>query len=164
MPCWSRRTKEYPDDVDLLYEQSMMAEKLNRMDEMERLLRKVIAPKPDHHHAYNALGYLLAEATSASTRPRDLIRTRWTSAPASPSSPTAWAGSSTASANRGEALRLLQQAYRARPDAEIAAHLGEVLWVTGQHDEARRVWREAKTRDAGNDVLRATLARLRVDL
>ena len=47
---------------------------------------------------------------------------------------------------------------------EIAAHLGEVLWVTGQHDEARRVWREAKTRDAGNDVLRATLARLRVDL
>ena len=66
--------KEYPDDVDLLYEQSMMAEKLNRMDEMERLLRKVIALKPDHHHAYNALGYSLAERNQRLDEARDLIR------------------------------------------------------------------------------------------
>lgn len=66
--------------------------------------------------------------------------------------------------NREEALRLLRQAYKAQPDAEIGAHLGEVLWVSGQTDEARRVWREARQRDAGNDVLRETLARLRVGL
>src|SRR5207237_10477049 len=53
--------RKFPDDVDLLYEQSMMAEKMNRMDEMERLRRRVIELKPDHHHAYNALGYSLAE-------------------------------------------------------------------------------------------------------
>src|SRR5213079_2611164 len=53
--------QKYPNDVDLLYEQSMMAEKLNKLDEMERLLRKVIELKPDHHHAYNALGYSHAE-------------------------------------------------------------------------------------------------------
>ena len=66
--------------------------------------------------------------------------------------------------NRDEAIRLLRDAYQARPDPEIAAHLGEVLWGAGQRDEARRVLREARTRDAANDVLRETLARLRVDL
>ena len=66
--------------------------------------------------------------------------------------------------NRNEALRLLRGAYQSRPDPEIAAHLGEVLWMSGQQDEARRVWREARTRDGANDVLRETLARLRVDL
>jgi len=66
--------------------------------------------------------------------------------------------------NRAEALRLLQQAYRSRPDVEIAAHLGEVLWVNGQRDEARKVLRDARTRDNANDVLKETLARLRVDL
>jgi Flp pilus assembly protein TadD len=64
--------------------------------------------------------------------------------------------------NRTEALRLLRGAYQSRPDPEIAAHLGEVLWVSGQRDEAKRVWREARSRDSGNDVLRETLARLRV--
>ena len=59
-------------------------------------------------------------------------------------------------------MRLLRGAYQSRPDPEIAAHLGEVLWVTGQRDEARRVWREGRSRDSANDVLRETLARLRV--
>ena len=54
--------------------------------------------------------------------------------------------------------------FRSRPDTEIATHLGEVLWVDGQRDEARRILRDARTRDASNDVLRETLARLRVDL
>jgi predicted negative regulator of RcsB-dependent stress response len=66
--------------------------------------------------------------------------------------------------NRDEALRLLRGAYQSRPDTEIAAHLGEVLWVVGQKDEARRVLREARSRDATNDVLREMLMRLRVDL
>ena len=66
--------------------------------------------------------------------------------------------------NRDEAARLLRQAYQSRPDTEIAAHLGEVLWVSGQRDEARRVLREARSRDATNDVLVETLARLQVDL
>jgi len=61
-------------------------------------------------------------------------------------------------------VRLLRMAYSARPDTEIGAHLGEVLWSMGRLDEARRVWRESKGRDGSNDVLRETLARLRVDL
>ena len=66
--------------------------------------------------------------------------------------------------NRDEALRLLRQAYASRPDTEIAAHLGEVLWAQGARDEARRIWREGRERDAANEVLRETLARLRVEL
>ena len=66
--------------------------------------------------------------------------------------------------NRDEALRLLRKAYAARPDPEIAAHLGEVLWATGARDEARRVWREGRDRDAVNEVLRETLSRLQVKL
>jgi predicted negative regulator of RcsB-dependent stress response len=66
--------------------------------------------------------------------------------------------------NRDEALRLLRQAYAARPDAEIAAHLGEVLWTGGQQAEARKVWAEGQARDAGNEALKETLARLKVRL
>lgn len=156
--------RQFPDDVDLLYEQSMTAEKLDRMDEMERLLRKVIALKPDHHHAYNALGYSLAERNQRLGEARDLIRKALELSPGEPFITDSLGWVEYRLGNRAEALRLLQQAYRARPDPEIAAHLGEVLWVMGQQDEARRVWREAKTRDSGNDVLRETLARLRVDL
>ena len=66
--------------------------------------------------------------------------------------------------NRAEALKLLKQAWAARPDTEIGAHLGEVLWATGDKDEARRIWRESKARDGSNDVLQETLKRLKVDL
>ena len=66
--------------------------------------------------------------------------------------------------NREEAIRILRTAYQARPDPEIAAHLGEVLWVNGQTDEARRIFAEGRKRDANNEVLRETLARLRVGL
>jgi tetratricopeptide (TPR) repeat protein len=156
--------RQFPGDVDLLYEQSMMAEKLNRMDEMERLLRKVIELKPDHHHAYNALGYSLAERNLRLQEARELIRKALELSPGEPFITDSLGWVEYRLGNRAEALRLLQQAYRARPDPEIAAHLGEVLWVMGQHDEARRVWREAKVRDSSNDVLRETLARLGVDL
>jgi hypothetical protein len=57
-----------------------------------------------------------------------------------------------------------RSAYATRPDIEIAAHLGEVLWSLGRRDEAVAIWRDARSRDAANDVLRETLARLRVDL
>jgi tetratricopeptide (TPR) repeat protein len=156
--------QKFPDDPDLLYEQSMMVEKLNRMDEMERLLRKVIALKPDHHHAYNALGYSLAERNQRLPEARDLIKKALDLAPGEPFITDSLGWVEYRLGNREEALRLLQQAYKSRPDVEIGAHLGEVLWMSGQRDEARRVLRESQTRDQSNEVLKETLARLRVDL
>ena len=159
-----RANQQFPDDVDLIYEQSMMFEKLNRLDDMERLLRRVMAIKPDHQHAYNALGYSLAERNVRLPEARTLIQKALELSPGEPSITDSLGWVEYRLGNREEAVRLLRDAYRGQPDAEIAAHLGEVLWVSGQTDEARRVWREGRGRDAGNEVLRETLARLRVDL
>jgi tetratricopeptide (TPR) repeat protein len=156
--------QRFPNDADLLYEQSMMAEKLNRMDEMERLLRKVIELKPDHHHAYNALGYSLAERNLRLSEARGLIQKALDLAPGEPFITDSLGWVEYRLGNRDEALRLLRLAYKARPDVEIGAHLGEVLWVSGQRDEARTIWRAAREKDGSNEVLRETLARLKADL
>ncbi|MGY4830806.1 tetratricopeptide repeat protein [Sphaerotilaceae bacterium SBD11-9] len=156
--------QKFPDDADLLYEQSMMAEKLNRLDEMEKLLRRVIELKPDHHHAYNALGYSLAERNLRLPEARDLIKKALELAPGEPFITDSMGWVEYRMGNREEALRLLQQAYKARPDVEIGAHLGEVLWISGQQEEARRILRDVRNKDESNDVLKETLARLRVDL
>ncbi len=156
--------EKYPNDADLLYEQSMLAEKLDRLAEMERLLRRVMEIQPDYHHAYNALGYSLAERNLRLEEARTLIRRALELKPGEPFITDSLGWVEYRLGNREEAARLLRQAYQSRPDAEIAAHLGEVLWVSGQRDEARRILRDARSRDASNDVLRETLARLQVDL
>lgn len=154
----------FPSDIDLLYEQAMMAEKISRMDEMERVLRRVIELKPDHHHAYNALGYSLAERNLRLPEARDLIAKAVELAPNDPFIADSLGWVEFRLGNNAQALLHLKRAYASRPDTEIAAHLGEVLWASGQRDEARRVWREGRTRDADNEVLRETLARLQVKL
>jgi tetratricopeptide (TPR) repeat protein len=160
----AQANQKFPNDADLLYEQSMTAEKLNRMDDMERLLRRVIEIKPDHQHAYNALGYSLAERNLRLPEAKKLIQKALELSPGEPFITDSLGWVEFRLGNRDEALRLLRGAYKSRPDPEIAAHLGEVLWVSGQRDEARRVWGEGRKRDSANDVLRETLARLRVDL
>lgn len=157
-------SERFPGDADLLYEQAMVAEKLQRIDEMERVLRQVIAIKPDHHHAYNALGYSLADRSLRLPEAQALIKKALELAPGDPFITDSLGWVEYRLGNRDEALRLLRQAYAARPDTEIAAHLGEVLWATGARDEARRIWREGRERDAANEVLRETLTRLQVKL
>lgn len=160
----AQAVQRFADDTELLYEQAMMAEKLDRLPEMERLLRRVIALKPDNAHAYNALGYSLADRGQRLPEARELIAKALELAPGDPFITDSLGWVEFRLGNKPEALRLLRQAYAARPDTEIGAHLGEVLWALGQQDEARRVWRESKGRDAANEVLRETLARLRVEL
>jgi len=154
----------WPADSDLLYEQAMMAEKLDRLAEMEALLRRVIEIKPDSAHAHNALGYSLADRRLRLPEARQFIVRALELAPGDPFITDSLGWVEYRMGNLPEALRLLRQAWAARPDPEIGAHLGEVLWVSGLAEEARRVWRESRARDATNDVLRETLARLRVDL
>ena len=157
-------SERYPGDADLLYEQAMMAEKLLRIDEMERVLRKVIELKPDHHHAYNALGYSLADRSLRLPEAQSLIKKALELAPGDPFITDSLGWVEFRLGNREEAVRLLRLAYASRPDTEIGAHLGEVLWAQGARDEARRIWREGRERDAANEVLRETLTRLQVKL
>ena len=149
-------------EPELLYEQAMNAEKLLRHDEMEQLLRQAIALKPDFHHAYNALGYSLADRNLRLNEAKDLIRKALEFAPGDPFITDSLGWVEFRLGNKAEAARLLEQAYRGRPDAEIAAHLGEVLWSLGQRDRALAIWREGLAVGADNETLRDTLKRLQV--
>ncbi|HEU5295649.1 MAG TPA: tetratricopeptide repeat protein [Burkholderiaceae bacterium] len=156
--------KRFPDDADLLYEQAMLEDKLDRHAEMERLLQRVIQLKPDNPHAHNALGYSLADRSVRLPEAKSLIQKAMALAPGDPFIVDSMGWVEFRMGNRDEALRWLRQAYSARPDTEIAAHLGEVLWAMGKRDEARRVWQDARGRDGANEVLKETLARLKVSL
>jgi tetratricopeptide (TPR) repeat protein len=151
-----------PRDVDLVYDQAMMAEKLNNLPEMERLLRQVIATRPDYHHAYNALGYSLAERSLRLPEARQLIQKALEFAPGDPFISDSLGWVEFRMGNRAEALRILEAAYKSRPDAEIAAHLGEVLWTMGQRDKAQAVWKEGLILNGENETLQETIKRLRV--
>jgi tetratricopeptide (TPR) repeat protein len=153
-----------PEDADLLYEQSMVAEKLNRLDEMERLLRQVIALKPDYHNAYNALGYALADRNSRLPEARELIRKALSYAPADPFIQDSLGWVEFRMGHTAEALQILETAYKARPDAEIATHYGEVLWSMGQRERAAAIWKEGRQLNPENETLLETLKRLRVTL
>ena len=160
----AEKTKTGEPDFDLLYDQAMLAEKLGRLDETERLLRQVIAGKPDYHHAYNALGYSLAERNVRLPEARALILKALESAPDDPFITDSLGWVEFRSGNLAEALRILQGAYKNKPDAEIAAHLGEVLWASGQRDQAIAIWRAGAALNADNETLLETLKRLRVKL
>ena len=151
----------YPDDTELVYDLAMMAEKLGKTDEMEQLLRRVIQAKPDHHHAYNALGYSLADRNIRLAEARQLITQALAFAPDDPFIMDSLAWVEFRSGNTAEAIRLLQGAFQARPDAEIAAHLGEVLWSLGQKDQASAIWKEGVGLNPQNETLRDTMQRLR---
>lgn len=156
--------KRFPKDEELIYQQAMAAEKLNRVEQMEKLLRQVIAMRPDHYHAYNALGYSLAERNLRLPEARTLIAKALELSPGEPLITDSLGWVEYRLGNIPEALRLLREAYRLRPEAEIGAHLGEVLWVSGDRDGARSVLRAVREMDAGSDVLKETITRLKVDL
>jgi len=149
-----------PESPDLLYEHAMAAEKLDRLEEMERNLRKLIALRPDHAHAYNALGYSLADRNIRLQESYELIEKGLKLAPNDPFIMDSMGWVLYRMGRHAEALEQLERAYKIRPDAEIAAHLGEVLWVMGRQDEARRLWTDSLKEHPGNEVLQATVKRL----
>ena len=159
---YTQAAARFPDDADVAYEQAMMAEKAGRADEMERILRQLIARQPDYHHAYNALGYSLADRNVRLPEAKQLIQKALEFAPGDPYIQDSLGWVEFRLGNTPEALRILQQAYGKRPDAEIAAHLGEVLWVAGQRDRARSIWREGLLLNPDNETLKETLRRFQV--
>ena len=149
------------DNTDLIYEQAMLAEKLNQLDEMEKLLRKVIAQNPSYYNAYNALGFSLADRNIRLQEAKQLIVKALTFAPDDPFITDSLGWVEFRMGNLGAALTYLEKAYKDRADAEIAAHLGEVLWKLKRQDEALKVWREGLNTAPNNETLQETLQRLK---
>jgi tetratricopeptide (TPR) repeat protein len=145
------------DRADLIYDRAMVAERLNKLDVLERDLKKVIELKPDYAHAYNALGYTFAERGIRLKEAYELIQKAVALAPDDAFIQDSLGWVQFKQGRTEEALATLRKAYTVRRDPEIAAHLGEVLWATGKKDEALQLWRSALSESPGNDTLIAVI-------
>jgi tetratricopeptide (TPR) repeat protein len=150
-----------PEQPDLLYDFALTAEKLERYDVLESNLRKLIQVRPDHAHAYNALGYSFAERNTRLPEARKLVEKALELAPEDFFIIDSLGWVQYREGDLKGAADTLRRAYGGRPDAEIGAHLGEVLWVMGRRDEANRVWQESLKTAPDNETLLKTIKRLR---
>ena len=154
-----RALEKRPDQPELLYDLALTAEKLGRFDVLEQSLRKVIELQPDHAHAFNALGYSLADRNERLPEARKLIEKALQLRPNDGFIIDSMGWVTYRQGDLKGAEDYLRRAYADQQDAEIAAHLGEVLWVEGKRDEARRIWTEALTKHPENETLRKTVQR-----
>jgi Flp pilus assembly protein TadD len=153
--------KDDPEQPELLYDYALTAEKLERYDVLESNLRKLMEVRPDHAHAYNALGYSFAERNTRLPEARKLIEKALELAPDDYFIIDSMGWVLYRQGDLKGAADQLRNAYLGRPDAEIAAHLGEVLWVMGQRDEADRIWQESLKASPENETLQNTIKRLK---
>jgi len=156
-----RALEQNPDEPDLLYDHALTAEKLERFDVLETNLRKLIEVRPDHAHAYNALGYSFAERNTRLEEARTLIERALELAPNDAFIVDSMGWVLYRQGNVKGAVTELRRAWALRPDAEIGAHLGEVLWSSGQREEANRIWDAALRDHPDNETLLKTLRRFR---
>jgi tetratricopeptide (TPR) repeat protein len=148
-----------PNHPDLLYDHALAAEKIDRLDILEANLRKLIQLRPDHAHAYNALGYTFADRNQRIEEAYQLIETALKLAPEDPFIQDSMGWVLYRMGRFEEGLVYLERAFAQRRDPEIAAHLGEVLWVLGRREQAKKVWADALKEHPGNEVLQATVKR-----
>ena len=148
-----------PDQPDLLYDQALTAEKIDRFDVLEASLTRLIQLRPDHAHAYNALGYSFADRNVRLPEAKRLIEKALELSPDDFFIVDSMGWVLYRMGDLKGAAVQLRRAWQGRPDGEIGAHLGEVLWALGERSEAQRVWQEALKASPENDTLQKTLKR-----
>ncbi len=152
---------EHPDSPDLLYDSAMVAEKLGRIDVAEARLRRLIELKPDDAQSLNALGYTLVDRTTRIDEGRALIEKALKLAPDDPFILDSMGWALFKLGRYDEAETYLRRALANRPDAEIAAHLGEVLWNKGERERAKEVWAAQLKDSPDHPVLLETVRRFK---
>lgn len=157
---YSRGLDLLPGEMRLLYSRAMLLIDLDDIAAGEQDLRSVLAENPDSADALNALGYTLADRTDRFVEANELIEKAISIKPDEPAIMDSYGWAQYRLGNLEEAVKWLRKAYARQPDGEVAAHLGEVLWVQGERDEARRIWAEGRKKDAENKVLIETMNRL----
>ena len=145
--------KTQPENTELLYDAAMVAERLGKVDVMERHLQHLLTINPEHAHALNALGYTLADQNKRLDEAHRLIAKALALAPKDPFIMDSMGWVLYRQGKLTEAQEMLATAYRQKPDPEIAAHLGEVLWKLDRRDEARSLWKTASESHPDNETL-----------
>ncbi len=153
----------FPDDPDLRYDYAMACEKIGQYTTMEQQLRVLMRMQPDNPQAYNALGYSLADRNERLPEANQLIEKAVALAPKDAFIMDSLGWVKYRMGDTAAAEKILSTAYTLQPNAEIGAHLGEVLWKSGQQDKARDAWRDAQKLEPDNDTLVNTLKRFQVN-
>lgn len=149
-----------PTDVDLLYARSVIAAKLEQWNDVERYLTQLLQQAPNQVDALNALGYTLADHTTHYQQALRYINKALALDPNNPAILDSMGWVQYRMGHYQPALTYLQHAYQRNQDSEIAAHLGEVLWMTRQHSAAKKIWQQGLQRSPNNPLLLKTIQRL----
>lgn len=149
----------FPANTDLLFEAGMLADKLGKYDASEKLLRKLIKIKPDHAHAYNALGYSMLERNVRVAEAVLLVEKALELTPDDHAIMDSVGWGYYRSGRLDESVAMLRKAYAGNSDPEIAAHLGEVLWIRGDKAEAEKIWQESLKSHPDSVPLQAVMKR-----
>ena len=152
---------QFPESTDLLYARGLVAAQLDMVELHEQDMRKLLDKDPDNPHALNALGYTLADQTDRYQEAYTLIEKALALRPEDPFILDSMGWIQYRLGNYDLAIDYLQKALAKREDAEIAAHLGEVLWAVGQQQRAEAVWTQALEKSPENDTLLSTIRKLK---
>lgn len=152
--------QQYPQDKDLLYLRALTAERLDDLKQLEDDLRTILRQSPQDSIALNALGYTLVDRTERLEEGFSLIEQALLLNPNDPPTMDSMGWALYRMGEPKKALDYLRQAMQAMPDAEVAAHLGEVLWASGKKRQARNIWQQGLELDATDEVLLETIQRL----
>ncbi len=155
--------EDYPDSVELRYARASLYEDEGKVKDALRELAAVLKDRPEDPAAMNALGFTLADHSQSLSRARKLIERAHTAAPKNAAILDSLGWVLFRQGHDAEALPYLRMAYSDDRGGDIAAHLGEVLWRGGKHDEAQRIWTEASIIDADNKLLKSTRQRLQTE-
>ena len=151
----------YADNVDLLFARALLSDRQGNLARAEEDLRRIIALEPQNATALNQLGYTLADRTDRHEEALALLERAIAADPEDPAIIDSLAWAQYKLGRYEEALANLERAFAVFPDAEVAAHLGEVLWMMGRQDDANRVWNEALRERPDSAILLNTIERLR---
>lgn len=149
-----------PNNTDLLYETAMAGDKLGKYEAAEQSLRKLIQIKPDYAHAYNALGYSLLERNVRIAEGIELVEKALQLAPDDIAIMDSVGWGYFRSGKLDESVAMLRKAYAGNPDPEIAAHLGEALWVKGEKEAAKKLLQDSLKANPDNSLLQAVIKKL----
>jgi len=164
LKAYDRGLTAFPRSFSLLYGRAMVHEADGELTAMETDLRRILEQDPNHAATLNALGYTLTNHTERYKEAADLIERALALSPGDPAilDSLGWVYYKLGQLAQSEAL--LRQAHQAFPDPEVAAHLGEVLWIQGKEIEARDIWRDGLSRVPQHSIILEALQRLGADL